>query len=64
MDTPEFIMGNQANCETFSFDDVVSMVLLRRAYETKERNSCISPDQLSWSQRLSLPVMRKMPWQC
>lgn len=57
-------MKNQPTCETFSFDDVISLVLLRGAYETKERNSYILPDQLSWSQRLSLPVMRKMPRQC
>lgn len=57
-------MENQPTCETFSFDDVISLVLLRGAYETKERNSCMLPDQLSWFQRLSFPVMRKMPQQC
>lgn len=57
--------GYQPNSETFSCDDVLLLVLLWGAYETKEGNSCscIIPQWLSWPQRFSLLVLGKMPWQ-
>lgn len=55
----------QPTSEIFSCDDVLFLVLLWGAYETKEWNSCscVIPERLSWPQRFSLLVMGKMRWQ-